>query len=70
MAIHGYTRAMHSCMTSTADLPQFTLVELDSRRRVSLGRLGRHRRYLVREEKDGTLIFEPAVMSDDPPFTR
>ena len=40
------------------------LVELDSRRRVALGRLGRpeHRRYLVREESDGTLVFTPAVV--------
>jgi hypothetical protein len=42
-----------------------TLIELDSRRRASLGKLGRHDRYLVREEPDGTLIFEPAtVMSE------
>lgn len=40
------------------------LVELDSRRRVSLGRLGRpeHRRYLVTEEPDGTLVLTPAVV--------
>ena len=38
------------------------LIELDDRRRVSLGRIGRHSRYLVREEPDGTLIFEPAVV--------
>jgi hypothetical protein len=38
------------------------LVELDERRRVSLGKIGRHSRYLVREEPDGTLIFEPAVV--------
>jgi hypothetical protein len=39
-----------------------SLIELDERRRVSLGRIGRHSRYLVREEPDGTLIFEPAVV--------
>ena len=40
------------------------LVELDSRRRVALGRLGRpeHNRYLVSEEPDGTLVFTPAVV--------
>ena len=40
------------------------LVELDSRRRVALGRLGRpeHQRYLVTEEPDGTLVFTPAVV--------
>lgn len=38
------------------------MVELDDRRRLSLGKVGRHTRYLVREETDGTLIFEPAVV--------
>jgi hypothetical protein len=40
------------------------VLELDYRRRVSLGRVGRreHRRYLVTEEPDGTLILTPAVV--------
>jgi hypothetical protein len=38
------------------------LVEVDSRRRLSLGRVGRHDRYLVREEADGTIVLEPAVV--------
>jgi hypothetical protein len=40
------------------------LIELDERRRVSLGKLGRpeHRRYLAHEEPDGTLVFVPAVV--------
>jgi hypothetical protein len=38
------------------------MVELDERRRLSLGKVGHHSRYLVREERDGTLIFEPAVV--------
>lgn len=40
------------------------LVELDSRRRITLGRLGNpeHERYLVTEEPDGTLILTPAVV--------
>jgi len=38
------------------------LIELDERRRLSLGKIGRHSRYLVREEPDGTLVFEPAVV--------
>lgn len=40
------------------------LVELDGRRRVALGRIGKaeHTRYLVTEEPDGTLIFTPAVV--------
>ena len=43
-------------------MPQ--LVELDSRRRVALGRLGNpeHDRYLVTEHTDGTLVFTPAVV--------
>jgi len=40
------------------------LVELDERRRTSLGRVGRkeHTRYLVEEQSDGTLIWRPAVV--------
>jgi hypothetical protein len=40
------------------------LIELDDRRRASLGRIGRpeHRRYLAHEESDGTLILVPAVV--------
>jgi hypothetical protein len=40
------------------------LVELDERRRTSLGKVGRkeHTRYLVEEEADGTLIWRPAVV--------
>ena len=40
------------------------LIELDERRRASLGKIGRpeHRRYLAHEEPDGTLIFVPAVV--------
>jgi hypothetical protein len=40
------------------------LIELDERRRTSLGRVGRkeHTRYLVEEQADGTLIWRPAVV--------
>lgn len=40
------------------------LIELDDRRRTNLGKVGRkeHRRYLVHEEPDGTLILKPAVI--------
>jgi len=46
-------------------MPQ--LVELDARRRVALGRLGKseHSRYLVTEQPDGTLIFTPAVVMSE-----
>jgi hypothetical protein len=40
------------------------LIELDDRRRASLGRVGRaeHRRYLAHEEPDGTVVLVPAVV--------
>jgi hypothetical protein len=40
------------------------LIELDERRRASLGKVGRpeHRRYLAHEEPNGTLVFVPAVV--------
>jgi hypothetical protein len=40
------------------------IVELDDRRRTSLGKVGHknHTRYLVEEEADGTLIWRPAVV--------
>ncbi len=40
------------------------VLELDERRRASLGRIGRpeHRRYLVTEEPDGTIVMRPAVV--------
>lgn len=40
------------------------ILELDERRRASLGRIGRpeHRRYLVAEEPDGTIVLRPAVV--------
>jgi len=42
-----------------------TLIELDDRRRASLGKVGRHRRYLAHEEPDGTLVLVPAVVMSD-----
>jgi len=39
-----------------------TLVQVDTRKRVSLGNMAHHNQYLVREEPDGTIIFEPAVV--------
>ncbi len=43
------------------------LLELDERRRASLGRIGRpeHRRYLVAEEPDGTIVLTPAVVMSE-----
>lgn len=44
-----------------------TLVELDERRRASLGKVGKaeHRRYLAHEEADGTIILVPAVVMSE-----
>jgi hypothetical protein len=41
-----------------------TLIEVDSRRRVTLANLGRKgdTRYLVEEHEDGTLVFTPAAV--------
>lgn len=41
------------------------LIELDPRRRVSLGRLGHHDRYLGHEEDDGTIVLVPAVVMSE-----
>lgn len=43
------------------------LVELDERRRLSLGKLGKpeHRRYLAAEQPDGTIILTPAVVMSE-----
>jgi len=38
------------------------VIDLDDRRRASLGKFGRHDRYVIREEEDGTLILEPAIV--------
>jgi hypothetical protein len=41
---------------------QPTLLEVDSRRRVSLGSLAEHARYLVEVEDDGVIVLTPAVV--------
>jgi hypothetical protein len=40
------------------------VVDVDERRRLSLGKLGRaeHKRYLAHEEPDGTIVLTPAVV--------
>lgn len=38
------------------------VIEVDSRRRVSLGKLGHHDTYLATEQPDGTIMLEPAVL--------
>lgn len=38
------------------------LLELDSRRRASLGRIARHHFYFVRVEEDGTIVLTPALV--------
>lgn len=46
------------------DTTDDVLVELDERRRVYLSKVGRptDKRYLVRSEPDGTMIFTPATV--------
>jgi hypothetical protein len=41
---------------------QPTLMEVDSRRRISLGSLAAHDRYLVEVEDDGIIVLIPAVV--------
>jgi prophage tail gpP-like protein len=38
------------------------LVDLQDKKRVNLARIAKHDRYLVHEEPDGTLIWEPATV--------
>lgn len=49
---------------ATIETMEDVLIELDSRLRVSLGKLGLapHSRYLVTKEPDGRLIFTPAAV--------
>lgn len=42
--------------------PVRSLLEVDSRRRISLGALATHDRYLVDVEHDGTIVLTPAVV--------
>lgn len=51
-----------SATTDTNSSPASTLIETDARSRVTLPGSRSNRRYLVREEPDGTLILEPAVV--------
>jgi hypothetical protein len=39
-----------------------SVLEVDSRRRISLGLLAEHDRYLVEVEEDGTIVLTPAVV--------
>ncbi|WP_139809717.1 hypothetical protein [Mycobacterium avium] len=38
------------------------VIEVDSRRRISLGKLGHHDTYLATEQSDGTIVLEPAII--------
>ena len=50
---------------ATSTLP--TLLELDERRRTSLNKIGQsqHRRYLVTENPDGSILLSPAVVMSE-----
>ncbi|WP_454140727.1 hypothetical protein [Microbacterium lacticum] len=39
-----------------------TLIQVDGRKRVSLGKLAKHDQYLVTEDADGRIVLEPAVV--------
>ena len=52
MGLQVYYRAMNKPV----------VIEVDERRRISLGKLGQHTRYLGTELPDGTLMLEPAVL--------
>jgi hypothetical protein len=49
---------------STEPSDNAVVLELDDRRRASFGRIGRreHRRYIVTEQPDGTIVLTPAVV--------
>lgn len=51
-------------MTDTLD-PEGVYLELDGRRRASLGKIGRpeHRRYLAATDPDGTITLRPIVFA-------
>jgi len=46
----------------TADERTRSLLEVDARRRISLGSLAEHDRYLAELEEDGTIVLTPAVV--------
>lgn len=49
-------------MTTSPDEQGRILLEVDSRGRVSIGKIARHRRYLARVEPGGVIVLEPAVV--------
>jgi hypothetical protein len=48
--------------TESTGATERVLIELDERRRASLGKVGRHRRYLAHEEPNGVIVLIPAVV--------
>jgi hypothetical protein len=54
-----YTRARR---TRVQENDRQSVLEVDSRRRISLGPLAAHDRYLVEVEEDGTIVLTPAVV--------
>jgi hypothetical protein len=46
----------------TEQQPRQSLLEVDSRKRISLGSLAQHDRYLADVEEDGTIVLTPAVV--------
>jgi hypothetical protein len=50
--------------------PQPTFLEVDARKRVSLGKLAAHRWYLAAVDDDGTITLTPAVVMPAVPADR
>ncbi|SKU62170.1 Uncharacterised protein [Mycobacteroides abscessus subsp. massiliense] len=45
-----------------ADMTDQVLLEVDSRRRLNLNKVGHHDRYTARVQKDGTIVLTPALV--------
>ncbi|KAA0234606.1 MAG: hypothetical protein JJLCMIEE_03079 [Acidimicrobiales bacterium] len=56
------TNPMPATSAETNQAGGEVLIELDSRRRASLGKIGHHDRYLASEQPDGTVILTPAIV--------
>ncbi|APF34912.1 hypothetical protein [Microbacterium paludicola] len=39
-----------------------TLIQVDARKRISLGSLAHHEQYIATEQADGSLLLEPAIV--------
>lgn len=51
-----------SSTTTHLETPVSSLIQVDARKRISLGSYAHHDQYIVTEEEGGRLILEPAVV--------